>query len=272
MPCLVNGVPDSSLSVIDRAVQYGDGVFRTLRIRDGRVLQWQRHYKKLVHDCAVIGIVCPQSSLLSEEMYRLVEHQSSGVVKIMITRGTQLARGYAPAAVMTPTRIVSVSSAPTCPENFYTHGIRLRVCDIRLSHQPRLAGIKHLNRLENVLAAAEWDDSSIAEGVLLDQSDNVISGIRSNLFMVYNGKLYTPELTQCGVAGVQRERVIEWVIEQGTPCQIGQLTLAQLLKADEIFVVNSAIGLWPVRELQDRSWHTFPISMQAQKWLDHEED
>ena len=130
----------------------------------------------------------------------------------------------------------------------------------------------YLNRLENVLAAAEWCDPSIAEGLLLDVTGNVIECTRSNLFMVCDGALLTPDLSLCGVAGVQRERVIEWAAEHGVPCCVKQFGLAELLVADEVFLVNSVIGLWPVRELPGRTWGPHPISAAVLQWLSHASD
>ena len=269
---LINGAPGDQVSIHDRGLLYGDGVFRTMRLLGGQVLHWPRHYRKLQQDCTALAITCPEAVLLSDELQRLGKQQPDGVAKIIITRGTQEKRGYAPATNSVPTHILSLTPAPNFPASFSSHGVRLRLCDLCLSHQPRLAGIKHLNRLENVLAAAEWNDPDIAEGVLLDSSGNVIEGTRSNLFMVRGGVLQTPDLSLCGVAGVQRERVMEWAAKRGVPCQVRQFALAELLGADEIFLVNSIIGLWPVRELQSRSWSQFSISMQVQKWLNHESD
>ncbi len=269
---LINGLQGDKVSVHDRGLLYGDGVFRTMRVFDGRVLHWQRHYQKLQQDSTALGITCPESTLLSDELQLLIQQQPEGVAKIIITRGLQTARGYAPPSHIIPTRIVSIMPAPNYPDHFYTLGVKLRVCELRLGHQPRLAGIKHLNRLENVLAAAEWSDADIAEGVLLDTAGNVIAGTRSNLFMVRDGVLLTPDLSRCGVAGVQRERVLEWAIKHGVPCHIEQFGLPELLAADEMFLVNSVIGLWPVRELQGRAWRLHPMSMQIQKWLSHAPD
>lgn len=158
---------------------------------------------------------------------------------------------------------------PGYPAEWAMHGIKARLCQLRLGQQPRLAGIKHLNRLENVLAAAEWNDADIAEGVLLDIPGNVVEGTRSNLFMVRDGTLLTPDMSYCGVAGVQRERVMEWAAIHNVSCRLGQFRLDELLAADEVFLVNSIIGLWPVRELQNRTWSHHPIAMQVQKWLSH---
>jgi 4-amino-4-deoxychorismate lyase len=269
---LINGVPGDQVSIHDRGLLYGDGVFRTLRVRDGCMEYWPRHYLKLQQDCSALYITCPEAALLLEEMQRLIELQPDGVAKIIITRGEQSARGYAPVANMIPTRILSLTPPPDYPDRNYSHGVRLRRCDLRLAHQPKLAGIKHLNRLENVLAASEWSDPDIAEGLLLDIFGNVIEGIRSNLFMVRNGELFTPNLSSCGVAGIQRERVIEWAAKYGVHCWVRQFDLAELLSADEVFLVNSVIGLWPVRELSDNVWSHHPISMEVQDWLNNAHD
>ena len=265
---LVNGKQGNLISIQDRGLLYGDGVFRTLRVSTGRALHWPLHYKKLQHDCNALGIACPDVELLSAELNDLLVQFPDGVMKLIVTRG-EGTRGYAPSMQSKNTRIWDVSPLPDYPADWAIYGIKARLCQLRISQQPRLAGIKHLNRLENVLAAAEWDDAGIAEGLMLDAAGNVIEGTRSNLFMVRGGELLTPDLSHCGVAGVQRERVLEWASAQGMPCRVGQFALAELLAADEIFLVNSVIGLWPVRELQDRTWSQYPLAMQIQKWLNH---
>ena len=268
---LINGVPGDQVSIHDRGLQYGDGVFRTLRIHNGHPLHWPRHYHKLQQDCAALRLPCPEAGLLLDELQHLAVQQPDAAAKIIITRGKGV-RGYAPPEHPVPTRIVSLAPPPSYPADYYMQGIRLHVCDLRLAHQPRLAGIKHLNRLENVLATAEWGDAGAAEGLLLDVAGNVIEGTRCNLFMVLGGELVTPDLSNCGVAGVQRERVMEWAAANGVPCRVGQFGLAELRAADEAFLVNSIIGLWPVRELQGRSWSMHPVSIQVQEWLNHASD
>jgi 4-amino-4-deoxychorismate lyase len=268
---LVNGVLSDSISATDRGLLYGDGVFRTFKIQGGRPLSWHLHYRKLQEDCAALLLPCPESSLLLNELLFLSAQRPDAVAKIIVTRGEGI-RGYGLPPRVMATRILSLSPLPDYPAHYATRGIKLRVCDIRLSHQPRLAGIKHLNRLENVLAAAEWNDGEIAEGVLLDSSGSLVECTRSNLFIIENGEIATPDLSLCGVAGVQRGRVLEWAASRNIPCRITRFGLDELLRADEVFVVNSVIGLWPVRELQGRIWSEFPVSMQIQKWLWDEAD
>jgi 4-amino-4-deoxychorismate lyase len=184
----------------------------------------------------------------------------------MVTRGDG-ERGYAPSLRSNPTRVVGFHPAPVYDAAFNSEGITPHLCDLKLSRQPRLAGIKHLNRLENVLAAAECQTAGAAEGLLEDEEGFVISGTRSNVFTVSDGRLSTPELSASGVAGVQRDRVIAWAEQHGVPCTVARLRLSDLLQADEIFLVNSVFGLWPVARLQGKDFHLREISQAIQTLL-----
>jgi 4-amino-4-deoxychorismate lyase len=263
---IINGLLDNSLNANDRSLLYGDGVFRTLLVQQGKPLHWTQHYNKLQHDCVSLGITCPTMQTLQDELAQLTFSCAEGVAKIIITRGSG-SRGYKPDINAVASRILSLSSIPKYPEDYRSNGIKLHLCTMRLAHQPRLAGIKHLNRLENVLAAAEWNDPAIPEGLMLDQNNLVIEGTRSNLFMLRNGILSTPDLSRCGVAGLQRDRVMELAAKHGLACTITDITMTDLQAADEIFIVNSVIGLWPIRELSGYHCKQFAVSLQIQEWL-----
>lgn len=269
MEVLINGVSCDTINVSDRGLLYGDGVFRTLLLRNGKLLQWHRHYIRLFKDCNIINLKCPPEPLLYEEISRLIKDAQDGVIKIVITRGSSQ-RGYAPDIHPAVTRILILSPIPELPKKNSQSGVRLHICQIRLGHQPLLAGAKHLNRLENVLAAAEWDNPDFAEGLLLDESGFVIEGVRSNIFLVKDGDLITPDLSRCGVSGVQRERLIEWAAQQDVKCKSIDVSMEDLLQADEIFLVNSVIGLWPVREMPGYQCDHHPVSKIIQDWLSHE--
>ncbi|MDH4286592.1 MAG: aminodeoxychorismate lyase [Gallionella sp.] len=269
------------ISIRNRGLLYGDGVFRTFVASHGKAQHWPLHYRKLQHDCAALDIACPDEARLTDELDGLLVQHHDAVVKLIVTRG-EGARGYAPPPDAKTAHIWDVSPLPDYPAEWATRGIRARLCQLRLGHQPRLAGIKHLNRLENVLAAAEWSgdaqspDSSlrasrIAEGLLLDIAGNVIGGTRSNLFLVAKGQLITPDLSRCGVAGVQRERVIAWAAQRQMPLQMRNIGLDEVLRADELFVVNSVFGLWPISELEQRRFAGFPIASQIRKNLFEQE-
>ena len=266
---LINGAPGSTINAEDRGLAYGDGVFRTLRMQAGRPVCWERQYAKLQRDCAALKISCPSALVLSSELQQLGNTQPEGVAKIIITRGVS-ARGYAPSAQSEATRILSITPSVAYPADYAKTGVRMHVCKVRLGHQLLLAGIKHLNRLENVLAASEWHDQDVPEGLLSDISGNIISGTRSNLFMLRGNILYTPNLSRCGVAGVQRDRVMDWSKQHGVTCKIADFHMEELVLADEIFLVNSVFGLWPVREIADYRRTQHPTAWKIQEWLNDE--
>lgn len=266
---LVNGVPGDAIAVSDRGLAYGDGVFRTLAVRGGQPRQWRRHFDRLSRDCAALGIVCPDEPTLRADLMQLSRGRSDFAVKIIITRGSGT-RGYAPPSTAQTTRIVSASALPQYPRDFAERGIRLRLCSIRLGFQPALAGIKHLNRLENVLARQEWNDADIAEGLLCDIEGHAICGTMTNLFMVERGALYTPELTRCGVAGVTRDRVMAAAARHGVVCHVENIAYERVLQAEEVWLTNSLVGLWQVRELGDRRWAPGTLVARMRQWIDEE--
>jgi 4-amino-4-deoxychorismate lyase len=264
---LINGSKSGSLSPLDRGFAYGDGVFRTLMVLNDEPQQWQFHYAKLVHDCNVLGIVCPNSNVLLDDMHCLfAENDTRAVAKIIVTRG-ESDRGYSMPALAQPTRIVIKSDFPNYPSEAFEHGVHLHLCQTRLGYQPRLAGIKHLNRLENVLARAEWSDPSIADGLMLDMEDNVIECVTSNIFARYDQTLVTPELTRCGVAGMTRQRILAQAEAAGYETSERRLPLESLMNADEVMICNSLFGVWQVRSLAGRVWESQSMAIQLRNHL-----
>ena len=149
---------------------------------------------------------------------------------------------------------------PVYPELFWTNGIAVKICDTRLSRNPALAGIKHLNRLEQVLARAEWDDPDIAEGLMLDEQGNVVEGTMSNMFCVIDNVLHTPDLSHCGVKGIARARVLEQAGQHGISTCVRALELDDIKQASEVFLTNSLIDVWPVRQVAEQSYAVGPMS------------
>jgi len=266
---LVNGVASDSVAATDRGLAYGDGVFRTLLTKNGQPRWWQWHYRKLEHDCAALAISCPSAAVLAKEIALAAGRSGDEIVKIIVTRGSG-ARGYAPPQSPSPTRIVMTGSLPEYPEEFNRSGVKVHWCRTRMTSQPRLAGVKHLNRLENVLARAEWSDPAVPEGLMLDEGGNIIGGTMTNLFIVEGGQLLTPGLTRCGVAGVTRERVMEAARKQGVACREEPITQARLSDAQEALLVNSVIGVWQIRECAGRSWNAGAHAGRVREWIDEE--
>jgi 4-amino-4-deoxychorismate lyase len=267
---LVNGVASEVISALDRGLAYGDGVFRTFPLIDGVARLWVRQYRKLRDDCRALAIDCPAQSDLEADIGRLATAGPDMAIKIIVTRG-QGARGFKIQLGAPANRIVMSFPLPAYPPQFREVGIKAWVCRLRLAHQPKLAGIKHLNRLENVLARSEWNDPQIPEGILLDSYGNVIEGTMSNLFIARDQTLITPDLNRCGVAGVQRERVLEFAAEHDVPIRIETFPMEALLRADEGCLVNSLIGLWRIKELDRKHWENGEMAGRISCWLDETE-
>ena len=150
-------------------------------------------------------------------------------------------------------------------------GIRVRRCDLVLSEQPRLAGVKTLNRLENVLARSEWDDPAIAEGLIADAEGRVIEGTMTNLFVAAAGRVFTPDLARCGVVGAQRERVRELLRAERVHCEERDLRWTDVLSAHEIFLTNSVVGVWSVRQVDERAYAPGPIAARMRELIEQED-
>lgn len=258
---LVNGRATARVAALDRGLAYGDGVFRTLAIHGGQPRWWEDQLRKLQADCLRLDLACPGRQVWERDLSRLAM-PASGVLRLTVTRG-EGPRGYGPTPGPAATRIVSAwSQAPVESPESGGSGMHVRVCRLRLGHQPALAGVKHLNRLENVLARAEWGDPSIREGILLDQSGRVISGVTSNLFLWRDGKLRTPRLDQCGVAGVARARLMALAVQAGYGVEESEITLADVYAADELMFTNSLMRLERAHRLENRVWER-PVASPA---------
>lgn len=263
---LINGEPTQQLDAGDRGLQYGDGLFETIAVRQGKPRLWDLHMARLHCGCEALGLPLIDPALLAREAQSLCSGSSEAVLKIILTRGAG-GRGYRMPALVQPTRILSLHDFPAYPDGYSENGIIVRLCRLRLARQPALAGIKHLNRLEQVLARQEWQQPDIVEGILRDTRDHVIEGVMSNLFSVYSGELFTPDLTHCGVAGVMREHVMALAEAAGLVVNVRQLTEQDLFDADEVFMTNSLIGIWPVSQIEDSKLKVGPITRQLQQAL-----
>ena len=258
---LVNGKPDAVISIHDRGFQFGDGVFETIAVQSGKLLCREEHFARLETGCRRLSITCPDRNLLQREANRLCESLASAVLKVVITRGTG-GRGYQPPENISANRILSVHDRPIYPPSYYQAGINTCICRRRIHHHPDTAGIKHLNRLEQVLLRREVAATPYPEGVVLDPHDNVIEGTMSNLFMVKDGKFTTPDLSRCGIAGIIRKSVIELNEAAGAATSIRTIKPEELFEADEVFYCNSLIGVWPVRRLGDKVFDSIDASLE----------
>jgi 4-amino-4-deoxychorismate lyase len=240
-----------ALASDDRGFHYGDGLFETARYRDGMVNLLEAHLHRLRNGCERLGIAYPDEATLRHEITVVCEAAKDGVLKITLTRGSG-GRGYRPPASMQATRVIALHSLPAVDGA----AVALRWCETRLGRNASLAGIKHLNRLEQVLAQREWDDPAVAEGLMLDTEGEVVSGTMSNLFIVTGATLTTPDLRFSGVRGVMRDEVLR--VARGLSIAVSEEPLwpPDIDKADEIFITNAVRGIRPVASLYERQWRT----------------
>jgi len=263
---LINGVSGNHISVLDRGFQYGDGVFETIALQNGRLLFWDEHLKRLILGCQRLHIPLPDTNLLRHEAQILGVGVDKAVIKITISRGVG-GRGYQAPDPINVTRVVSLHGVKNYPKENWVDGVNVIICDTILASNRQLAGIKHLNRLEQVLARNEWSDLNVAEGIMLDGNANVIEGTCTNVFVVSKGIISTPSLDNCGVVGVMRNIIMDLMAASQQSCQVTDLSLGELLHADEVFLTNSLIGIWPVKRVDKARFSVGPVSQLLWKKL-----
>jgi len=257
---LIDGVVAEQVPALDRGLAYGDGLFESIRFVGAMAPLWSRHMQRLGDSCERLRIPAPDTAQLWREALEVIRGMPQAVVRITVTRGVG-ERGYALPAAPQPMRVVAAFAPPQIADSTHVQGLHMRVCELRLAEQPLLAGIKHLNRLEQVLARAEWSDPAIAEGLLRDGHDRVISATMANLFAVIDGVLLTPALDRCGVAGVARAEVL--AIRPAA--RETELSLRALSTASEIFLSSSVRGILPVKSLDQWSYVPGAVTRQLQQ-------
>jgi 4-amino-4-deoxychorismate lyase len=245
---LIDGRPGESIPVTDRGLNYGDGLFETVRLHEGEAPLLARHLQRLRAGCQRLGLPYPGDATLEADVRALLsDGPENGVLRLVLTRGDG-GRGYAPPPGAHPRRILSVHPLPDQPGE----GLRVGVCRTRIGRSPALAGLKHLGRLEQVIAAGEIVRQGWDEGLMLDESDLVIEGSRHNLFYLRDGQLLTPPLPAAGVAGVMRALLLEVMPQAGLSGGEATLRYHELHEIESMFLCNAVVGIRPVKALADR--------------------
>ena len=247
---LINGRPATTIDCRDRGLNYGDGVFETMRVLAGRIRLEPYHLQRLALGLMRLGIAPPPEGALMRELRAGAKPLADGVLKLVVTRGTG-SRGYRPTGSERTTRILIASPPPDCSAE--ATPTRLRICTLSLAEQPALAGIKSLNRLESVLARREWRDASIFDGLMRDSRGDLVCGTMSNLFLRRDARLLTPSLERCGVKGVMRRWVMQEAAHVGLEVLERRIGWADLRAASEVFVSNAVVGLKSVKSIEWRA-------------------
>jgi 4-amino-4-deoxychorismate lyase len=255
----VNGRPDAALSPVERGLHYGDGLFETIACLQGRPRFLSLHLERLAGGCARLGIQFPARDELRHEILSLAAGAGRAIVKVLMTRGPAAARGYATTGSEQPTRLTLRYRWEEDPR-LATDGVRVRTAALRLAESPALAGLKHLNRLEQVMARREWSDAGIAEALMFSTGGRLISGVMSNVFLIQGGVLRTPRLDRCGVAGIMRQVVLREAARAGIPVEEAALEGADLARTRELFLTSTVIGLRPVRSVDERTFEVGAVT------------
>jgi 4-amino-4-deoxychorismate lyase len=245
----IDGREARAVSALDRGLHYGDGLFETIACLEHRPRLLERHLARLEAGCRRLALATDLAAVAAE-VRELAGGAGRAIVKVLVTRGVATARGYGPSGTERPTRITLRYAWPEDDAHLAQDGVRVRIAATRLGENPALAGLKHCNRLEQVLARAELRDAELAEALMFSSGGRLISGTMSNVFLVHQGRLATPRLDACGVAGVMRAAVLEAAAVAGIPAAEDALGALELERAEEIFLTNALIGVRPVRELQ----------------------
>ena len=261
---LVDGVISEHVRADDRGLAYGDGLFETLAVIAGRPRFWQGHMDRLFGGCEKLGLQMPRQDVLLREVQTVAAGKARCVVKIIVTRGSG-GRGYTPPQQQLACRIVSVHEWPDNIPDLREQGVSARICELRLSLQPALAGIKHLCRLEQVLASREISGFPEPEGVLLDQDGHVVSLLSANLFLVSKQRLFTPRMDRCGVRGVLRQVLLE---EFQGRCEVRRIGVEMLAEVDEVFACNAVRAIFPVTRIDEIQFPIGPVTREIQDWFD----
>lgn len=252
-----DGRPCDTLPADDRAAQYGDGLFETIAIRNGLPRLWTYHVERLQTGAARLGLAAPTESTLRAALDAALQQAHADtarcVAKLIMTAGRG-PRGYRRTGDATVRLLTGVSAARRLDDACYRDGVVLRLCNTRLARQPQLAGMKTLNRLEQVLARNEWHDDAVFEGLTLDTDGHLICGTMSNVFLIAGQQLITPAITHCGVAGVMRRHVLTLLDEAGIGCDVRDVEAGELWAADGVFISNSQVGILPATRCGSHSW------------------
>ncbi|MGE5625734.1 MAG: aminodeoxychorismate lyase [Bacillota bacterium] len=265
--CWVDGEPADSVAALDRGLHYGDGLFETLPVHDAVIPLLDLHLERLRVGCERLGMPMPAEWILRDELLNATRGQQQAVLKLLVTRGSG-GRGYRPLPNPSVTRILLRYPWPDYPQRWSDEGVVLRVCATRIGSGAALAGLKHLNRLEQVLARNEWtENDQVQEGLMLDGEGAVIEGTMTNVFSSpAEGLLLTPDLSRAGVSGVMRRHILRQAEEAGMRIEIRPMKLHELLDQREVFVCNSVIGVWPVIRIGERGYTPGPMTRLAQRW------
>ena len=276
---LINNKFTKYISVYDRGVSYGDGFFETMKWRVSndnlpKVEFWNRHISRITKSCKVAKINIPDLTTLNNYKSKILKRAKknnfkNGILKIIITRGSG-GRGYRFEKNMQPTVIFLSFPYKPYPSSFYRNGIKLEICNNFLSKNFFLKGLKHLNRIDSVLLTDEIDNKGNFEGVVIDENDNVIEGMMSNIFFIKKKILYTPKINFFGIEGIMRQIILEKFSNLFDQIIVEPINKRKLANFDNVFISNSIMGVIPVNKIEKNNYRVSSLMTRINNELKNE--
>jgi 4-amino-4-deoxychorismate lyase len=267
----IDGRQVADAAPLDRGLEFGDGLFETMAVVNGRVRLLARHLDRLTRGCERLRLAMPDLDALRAQIQMAAATPEAGVIKVIVTRGVG-GVGYAMPRHGSPHVYVVASPARRAAIRPGIDGARVVCLPTPISASPRLAGLKHLNRLEQVLLRDDVAQLGVDEGLVTDASGHLISGAMTNVFLVIDDTVVTPALDRCGIDGVMRNAVVDYLRQHGKSVTIRDVALSECGQASELFLTNALMGVWPVIELDGRALPVGPWARQLQtviaSWAD----
>ena len=245
--CLVNDNEQKQISIASRGLAYGDGLFTTAKIVDGQIEYLPSHMQRLLLGCEKLGLIPINSADLTEKLIEVAKPYNLAVLKVIVTAGSG-GRGYARSTESQNDLIITVHDYPLYYDELAINGIRVANSTQKVGINPMLGGLKHLNRLEQVLLRQELTNSPLDDLIVANVNDEVVEATSANLFFWLDGKLCTPEITHSGVNGIMRQLILQKYPET----IIRHFTFSELAKASAMFICNCVMGVMPVNKYNDQ--------------------
>jgi len=257
---LINGEEQDKISIFSRNMQYGDGLFETCVAMDNQILFWPRHFSRLEIGCEKLNINKIDEGVWLSDIKKAfaLSLKKNCIVKLILSRGNSL-RGYGYKDDIKPVRIVIISEMH---QSLINKEFSLEYSTSGYHSNPQLAGIKHCNRLEQILARSNL---SCNEAIMLDEKENVISVTQGNIYFIFGNKLLTPKLDRCGVVGSRRSLILELARSLKMDALESNISINQAQQADEVFISNSIIGIQPVHAIERHKLGKNPQTEKIQK-------
>lgn len=257
----VNYVPINNIPLNDRGLAFGDGVFSTAKIINGSVAHLDKHMQRLQTACQRIAIIKINWQQLEGELIKLAKGYQRACLKVIISAG-ESQRGYSRVGGQGANIIITVSNFPSHYDAWEQKGISVGISSIKLGLNPLLAGLKHLNRLEQVLIRAELDALPFDDVLVTDINGDIIETNCANVFWLADGQWHTPKLDNAGVNGIIRDRILVQnpaIIESNYPME-------SLDNVEAMFISNSLHGIIGVHTFDGRKLNLEPVNLLKQQF------